>query len=319
MSNLAESDHTSSAIKVRMGTCGQAVDYGPYHVAKSKHWFEEALRPFGAIVTYELFQSPQVITEALVNKAIDFVFEADAPAIVESASGGDGKIIFISCSLSQEILVRKDAAVSKVRDLRDKKVAVVFGSSSHYGLLRILNGAGLFQEDLSILNMITPDAKKAFEGNQIDAWAIWPPFVEQQELTGAGTAIGGGSVSIQSVLMARTKFIAEHRNLCQAVVNVLERAKRWITKYPREAQELIAEELSMPLAVVERAFPRHDWKAQLNEAVLLDIQTKADFLRSVGSIRIPVDLRSSLLDTSFAEGARPDVFTSLPQGSELPH
>lgn len=316
-----QSGHASpdkSKITVRMGTCGQAVDYGPFYVAKNKRWFEDALAAQGATVAYELFQAPEVISQALKADAIDCMFEAEAPAIVECAAGCDGKIIFVSCSLNQEILVRKGAGVLKVRDLRDKKIAVVFGSSSHYGLLRILNEAGLFQDNLAILDMIAPQAKSAFEKGEIDAWAIWPPFVEQQELAGTGTTIGGGTVSIQSVLLVRTKFATEYPALCQAIVGVLEQAKRWISKYPLEAQAIIAEELSMPLSVVERAFPRHNWKAQLDQAVVRDIQAKADFLRSVGTIRVPIDARSALFDTSFVQAQPRDLFAVPPQATEMP-
>jgi sulfonate transport system substrate-binding protein len=147
--------------------------------------------------------------------------------------------------------------------------------------------------------MTTSEGRAAFTAGEVDAWAIWPPFVEEQELYGNGIAFGAGAVQILSVLAARTPFIMEQQAICQAIVNVLDKAKHWIIDNIAETQEIVSSEISVSTEVVQKAFPKHNWKTHLEDAVVADMQGKADFLKSHGSISMPVNVRASMLDTSF--------------------
>ena len=97
---------------VRIGTMGDAVDYAPYMVARSKGWFEEEFRKNGAAgAEYTAFQSLPTLNETLATNRLDLVFEAEPPAIVgKGAAGVDLRVIGISCSLTQEIVVRADSS-----------------------------------------------------------------------------------------------------------------------------------------------------------------------------------------------------------------
>jgi len=195
----------SANIQVRFGTGGEAVDYGAFYVAKAKRVFDEALSPLNATMTSVEFPSPPVINEALASNKIDVMFVAEIPVTVGKAAGVDVKIVAISCSLTQEILVHKGAMTS-ISGLRGKKIAVLAGSSSHFGVVEILKTAHLTTNDVLIVNMLPPDAKNAFETGQVDAWAVWPPFVEQEELASRGVALGGGTAQINSIVAMRGRI-----------------------------------------------------------------------------------------------------------------
>ena len=47
--------------------------------------------------------------------------------------------------------------------------------------LKLLKEQGIGESDVEIVDMTPLDAKIAFETGKVDAWAVWPPFVEQQE------------------------------------------------------------------------------------------------------------------------------------------
>jgi len=297
--NRTPQDGQSTPSVVHIGSPFVAVDFAPYYVARSKGWFEEALKGRGAKPEYISFQSVPPINESFATGRVDFVFVAEPPIIVGKSAGINEKIIGLSCSLVQEILVPANSSIKSIADLKGKKVAVLFGSSSHYGLLKLLKEAGLDSSDLEIIDMAPPDAKSAFETNQVDAWAVWPPFVEQEEIAGKGRVLPRGDAFIQSILAARGDFIRQNPDLTRDIVSVLNRAKQWIRDNPDEAQAIVAKEVNVPLDVVKRAWPRHDWAAQLDEEVITDIQAKAAFLQSNGFIKNSIDVRKDLIDLSF--------------------
>lgn len=295
---LAPSARADKETIVHFGSFSKAVDYAPYLVAKQKHLFDDALKPLNAKATYEEFQSLPAINEAFASKRLDFVFEAESPCIVGKAAGIDLNIVGVSAFVEVPVLVHKDAHITDLSQLRGKKLAVLAGTSAHYVLLKLLERAHLSKNEVSILNMTPADAKSAFDSNKIDAWAVWPPFVEQEELFGNGITLPKASGLIMVVMVARGGFTKENPKLATAVINVLANTRAWVSTHPDESQKIVSEEWKIPLAVVQKAWTRQNWKAGIDKAALEDLQGKADFLKSVGFVRNNVDAKTLVLKPS---------------------
>lgn len=291
--------HVSNPIStVRIGSFFTAIDYAPYLIARNKKWFEEALKPHNAKVEYTTFQSLPPINESFATDRIDVVFEAEPPAIIGRAAGIDVRITGISCSLVQEVLVPNNSLAKSILDLKNKKIAVLAGTSSHYGLFKILNTAGLKNSDITVIDMLPPDAKSAFETNNVDGWAVWPPFVEQEIINGKGRVLPSSDAQIHSIMAVNGKFADKQPEIAKAVLKTLERSKEWIQANPQEAQQIVAKELNLDLSVVQMAWPKHNWNAQLTNAVIEDIQGKATFLKEMGFIKNNIDVKKDLIRTN---------------------
>ncbi|MAG02152.1 hypothetical protein CMI42_02345 [Candidatus Pacearchaeota archaeon] len=276
--------------EINIGTFFSAIDYAPYYIAKNQGWFEEVANKHRTTIKYTEFQTLPAVNEAIATGNADIIFEAEPPAIIGNAAGVDVEIKGIGVSLTQEILVHKDSEINKVSDLKNKKIAVLAGTSSHYGVLKILEDNGLLAEDIEIIDMIPPDANVAFELKQVDAWAVWPPWVEQQTVLGDGITLKGGDAFIQSIIAVRGDFSKENSEVTDELIEVVERAKRWIIENEEESQLIIADELGLSIEVVKEAWPKHDFQATIGEREMLDIQAKADFLYDTGSIKNQINV-----------------------------
>jgi len=285
--------------QVNFGSFSIAVDYAPYLVAKNKGWFDEVLKKKGITASYTIFQSLPPINESFATGKVDVVFSAENPTLVGKAAGIDLKIVALSSSLVQEILVPKNSTVKSAKDLKGKKIAVLAGTGSHYGLIKNIEEEGLQASDIEVIDMVPPDAKNAFETGKVDGWAVWPPFVEQEEISGKGRVLPQGDAKIQSVMVVGGKFAQQNPEIVDELVDVLQKSKKWIQENPTEAQQIVAKELNLPLEVVKKAWPRHDWAAQITPQVITDIQFKADFLKENQFIQNPVDVKGTLIDLSF--------------------
>lgn len=286
-----------AAEALKIGSFFVAIDYAPYLIAKSKGMFEKI--GGGTTTKYTMFQSLPPINESLATDQIDAVFEAEPPALIGSAAGIDVKIVGISCSLVQEILVPVTSKAQSAADLKGSKIAVLAGTSSHYGVLKLLKEAGVAPNNVEVIDMAPPDAKSAFETGQVDAWAVWPPFVEQEELAGVGRVLPKGDALIHSIMAVSGSFAAKNPATVKALVSVLNETKTWMIKQPGEAQAIVAKELDIPLKVVERAWPRHDWSATLSDGVIADIQAKADFLFDGKYVNSKVNVAKQVVDKTY--------------------
>lgn len=298
-----QEDVKTGDIVIRLGTFSDAIDYSPYYIAREKGWFEaepnlsqaniEHLGPFGA---------RDVIAAAMKNGELTAVFAAVPPLIITRAGGLDLIIVENSCSLRQEIAVRQELPISSIEDLRGRQIAVLAGTSSHFGLLKVLNQNGIRESDADILYMPPPAARAAFVAGEIDAWAVWPPFIEQQQIAGRGRVVLGGDAKIHSVMATSESFANQNPEIAGALVSVIQRAKKWIQQNPEEAQQIVATHLDLPVDVVRLAWGKHNWAAGLDDDVVTDIGEKARFLaeRNLTS-RDRIVLASDLIDRRFAE------------------
>ena len=291
---LYEHNQTKSDT-VDIGTFSIAIDYSPYLVAKEKHWFEQALAPFNVKVTYTQFETLPAINEALASKRLEVIFEAEPPVIIGRAAGIDVRITNLGCTLPVDVLVPKNSPLQSMADLKGKTIAVLAGTSSQYGVLVEAAAAGVSDKDLKLIDMAPPEGKAAFDADKVDAWAVWPPWVEEEIVASNGRTLPGGQAVIQSIMAMRGDFKDKNPKIAKAVSDVLERSKVWVKDHPDEAMEIVARQAKLDPQVVRLAWPKHHWDVSLTPAVQDDIQKKADFLFDKGLIRTRVDVRKDLI------------------------
>ncbi len=278
--------------EIKIGSFSKAIDYAPYLVAKNKGWFDDFAKKYGTTVKYTEFQSLPPINEAFATNNIDLVFQAEIPAIVGKAVGINLKIVKAGVFLTQEIIVPQNSTIENIKELEGKKIAVLVGTGAHQGLINLLNENGLSSSDVKIIDMVPPDARVAFELGHVDAWAVWPPFPQQQEIEGRGKVLRDSEFFIQSVVVAREKFIEENPQIMKDLLEVVTEAQVWIIENELEAQEIVAEELGLDLEVVVKAWPKHDFNPIFNEEAKKDIELKANFLYDKGIIKNKVDVEN---------------------------
>lgn len=289
-----------------MGTFSKALGNSPYHIAKHFKWFEEEPALKGVKITYTEYNDRPTISDAFSKGDLQVLFSAEVPSILCRAQGNDTRIVASSATVGQSILVRSDLPYKSVPDLRGKSLAVLQGTSSHYGLLKILKAFNLRESDVDLRYMPPAEAKVAFETNRLEAWAVWAPFVEQQEVSGKGRLVQGGDAVINSVMTLNAPFIRDHEAAARAVVSVIQRAKKWIQENPDQAQQIMAQELGLDPKVVQLAWGKHNWGAQLDDALINDIQEKATFLAEADKTRAGknLDVRKDLIDLRFRASAK---------------
>jgi len=291
----------SSKKPIVIATFSKAIGNSPYHIAKHFGWFAELPELKGRAIQFKEFNDRTAISDAFSAGDLHVLFCAEVPSLLCRIQGNDIRIVDLSTKVEQSILVPPESTIKGPKDLRGRKVAVLQGTSSHYCLLKILAANGVAERDLDLRYMAANEGKVAFEGGQIDAWAVWAPFVEQQEVSGRGKALSGGDAYINSVMSVAYPVISTEPAVVRALVGTIERAKGWIRENSQEATEIVARDLGLDVEVVRLAWPKHDWAATLNAAAIADFQAKADFLAKQDKTRQgkSINVASDAVQTSF--------------------
>src|SRR5580692_7552035 len=133
-------------------------------------------------VSWSDFTSGPPMLEAMASGSVDVGGVGDAPPVF-AAAGGEGVEIVGARTVpggdQDAVVVPKSSSITSIQQLKGKKIAFGSGSSGNYQLLTVLTAAGLTTKNVTMVNLQPADALAAFTSGSVDAWAIWPPYVQQ--------------------------------------------------------------------------------------------------------------------------------------------
>ncbi len=148
---------------------------------------------------------------------------------VDESVGGDG------------IIAKR--AIQKIEDLRGKRVAFQRGLPSEFFLRVMLTQHGMTLEDVDAVEMETTQAGAAFIVNQLDAAALWEPWLTRvREQTDANLLASTREHRnlIVDVLAFNKDLVSRAPNDVQSIVDALVKAIEFWKAHPDEANELMA-------------------------------------------------------------------------------
>jgi sulfonate transport system substrate-binding protein len=240
------------------------LDYAYYNpvslVLKDKKFLEQDLASDGISVEWAQSLGSNKALELLNSKSIDFGSTAGAAALIGKANGNPIKAIYVySRPEWTALVVRKDSPITKVEDLKGKKVAVTRGTDPHIFLLRALHEAGLTEKDIEMAVLQHPEGRIALEKGDVDAWAGLDPMMAQTEIQ-AGSRLFYRNVNFNSygVLNVREEFARQYPAYVERVLAAYEKARLWSLQNPEEFRKLFATDAKLDDVVVTKVLERTD-------------------------------------------------------------
>jgi sulfonate transport system substrate-binding protein len=190
---------------------------------------------------------------------------------------------------AQAIIVPDNSPIRSVADLKGKTVAVSKGSGSHFLLISALKSAGLTLKDIKPIYLEAPDGVAAFASGNVDAWAIWDPFLATQQREHHVRVLtdgSGGIANYNRFYVANTRFAKAHPEVLQVVFDTLHDAGQWVKGHPHEAAANLAPLWgNIPPETVELANSRRSYDiVPVKVDELAEQQRIADFYFEAGMI-----------------------------------
>lgn len=280
----------------------------PIALAESQGFFEKELEGLNAEVEIiEYTGGGPAITESFTAEEIDFGIMGDLPVASAVTNGTDLKIIsYSSLKEKGDILVaKKDSGIKSVKDLKGKKVGVAVGQIAHGELLKLLEEAGLSEEDVEIVNIPFKDAITALDTGDIDASmnyveAVVPANENGADLVTISDATGLGFSTI--VFAGRTEFAKEHPEITAAILKALDDANTYKQEHKEEAIASVAENSGYTTSILEETWKVYDCYVQIGETELNNMQNVFDFAFAQGLIQKELSVED-VVDTQYLEKA----------------
>ncbi|QAT48896.1 aliphatic sulfonate ABC transporter substrate-binding protein [Caproiciproducens sp. NJN-50] len=229
---------------VTIGTQQMPDDEG---VAIAKGYFQKEL---GVKVNIMEFQAGD-IRNAMIAKNIDFALLGSSSAALGIASGMEVELIWVHEVLgdAEQLVARDGSGIRSLQDLKGKKVATAFTSTSHYSLLRAMQRDGISEKDVTLLDMQMPDIYAAWQRGNIDAAYAWEPTLSKLLESGktilSSKDMAAKGVVTSNVEIVRKEFARRYPEIVKKYIKALNEAVELYRQHPDEAVGAVSKALSL--------------------------------------------------------------------------
>jgi len=206
-------------------TIGYQLIDGPFLTAIANGSFEKAT---GYKIDWRQFSSAGDNTSAFASGDVPIGVLGSTGIAAATTRGVDMELFWILDDIgrSEALVARNGSGIKGPQDLKGKKVAVPFVSTSHFHLLVALEQIWHIKpSDVQILNMKPPQIVAAWSRGDIDAAYVWPPALSEIEKTGTtiitSEEVGKKSVPTFDGLVANRTWSAKHADFMNKFTKVL--------------------------------------------------------------------------------------------------
>lgn len=181
------------------------------------------------------------VNEAFSNQQIDIAFQGDLPAVVGRSGGLDTRILLMMGKNNFYLAVRPDSGITRIEELRGKRIALHKGTNVQLGANRILGKADLRERDVRIFNLDILASLAAFQSGDLDAIFSGINLFRLQDL-GTGKVIYGTAEDPPFAggvhLIVRQPFAKKYPQITQRVVNAVVRSAHYAS-LPENREEVL--------------------------------------------------------------------------------
>lgn len=316
-STVYEPTPLSPTVPVRVGILRVP---GPLQVAVEQGYFSDE----GLDVQIEILASGSDLLPLLASGQLDVGLSSPGAALFNAiGSGVDVRLVADAARYrpgygSGAVVVRSDlyesGEVSDVADLEGRSFAVTApGVATYMMAVRMLEDAGLSEDDVTLETMAYPDMLPALASGQIDAANLTEPFITLGERQGVLTRWMGHDELFpnqqQAVLTYSAEFAEEQDEAAvRFMVAWLRAVRDWHEAFGEDPDPamrdrliaIISDDLGLEPDVVDAMVPA--WQHPNGEVNADDLERQQEWYSEHGLVDSPADI-GSIVDMTFAREA----------------
>lgn len=260
----------------------------------------------GYKVTFRKLASGADVIRALASGSVQIGEAGSAPIASGLSQGLDIELFWILDNINdaEALVVRNGSDINSLAELKNKRIAVPFVSTSHFHTLLALEQAKVDARKVQILNMRPPEIAAAWERGDIDATFIWDPVLAKVKKQGhvlitsgeiakqTGKATFDGIVVSKSFARQNDAFLTELVKTLATTDDHYRRNKAaWTAESPQVkavAKWSGAEPADVPNSLALYEFPTLKQQASaqwLGGGAAKSLAATASFLKNQGSIQ----------------------------------
>ncbi|MGB3494640.1 MAG: ABC transporter substrate-binding protein [Elainellaceae cyanobacterium] len=256
------------------------------------------------------FDSGRDVNTAMASGGLDVGLAGSVPVSTGIAQDLPYQVYFIHDIIgdNEALAVTGASGIASMADLPGKKIAVPFGSTTHFSLLSALKQEGIDPNDLQILDMQPQDMLAAWTRGDIDGGFVWHPTLSKMIEADGSLLVTAKELAESGIITAdlgvvSKDFAAEYPDFLTSYVAAIDEAVALYRDDPETASAAISEEIGLSpeeslsvmnelvwLSAEEQASDKYLGTPEAPGAMSQVMKDSAEFMVEQGAIASAPDL-----------------------------
>jgi taurine transport system substrate-binding protein len=277
----------------------------------------------GYKISWRMFGGGGDVIRAMASGDVQIGEVGSAGVAAAASQGQDIKLFWIldDIASAEALVARKGSGVESVKDLKGKKVATPFVSTSHYQLMVDLKAEGVDPKTVNVMNLRPPEIAAAWGRGDIDAAFIWDPVLTKVKADGK-VLITSGDIGKKGYptfdgIVVNAEWAAKNEAFMVALVKALAKADadyrgnagKWTVDSPQikaVSKWTKAEPGGVPAAMSLYRFPTLEEQASatwLGGGAAKALLDTANFLKEQGRVQEVKPSYAQFVTTTYVQKA----------------
>lgn len=271
------------------------------HILKESGILDEAAKEKDLEIKWELFTHGNTLMEGIYAGAIHFGHAADGPGIFAQAS--NKPFYYVGADNPNPegvgIVVLKKSGITKLEDLKGKKVGALKGGNHHYSTVLALESVGLTADDVEwVYPEDAAQGRALFETGQIDALASYDPFFASAELETDSITLVNGDIDgypNRTFYFATETFVDNYPELVEFILEKIDESDKWANENREEVIAIMSEALGIKEEVISKQINRRTFGAsEITDEIIETQQKQADKYFELKLIPVEVTIQDKV-------------------------
>lgn len=191
---------------------------------------QEIEKATGFKINWRQFGGGGDVIRAMASGDVQLGEAGSSPIATAISQGLDVELFWIleDIAAAEALVVRNGSGINTMADLKGKKLATPFVSTSHFHLLYAMELAGLKPTDAQVLNMRPPEIAAAWARGDIDGAFVWDPALANIKKTGKVLVTSGelckkGKCTFDGLIVSK-KFARDNPDFMLSLVRAIAKA-----------------------------------------------------------------------------------------------
>ncbi|GIM30344.1 aliphatic sulfonate ABC transporter substrate-binding protein [Clostridium polyendosporum] len=222
---------------------------------------------------------------------------------------------------TQSVIARPGLKLTSAKDLEGKKIGMTSGAGVLIAIRNMCNELGVDINKIQFVNLQASEQLSALEKGDIDAMAVWEPWVGKAQNIG-GTLLFSGTTSnlpekqgsvhwidFYMTVQATESFYNKHPEELKKFLTALKKATDYINNNPEEAAKIVAAEINIDPKDCLRIMKNNVYSMKFDDQFVSGTNTMANFMLDMKNISKVPDI-SQYTDTKILSSVDSSLVTA---------
>ncbi len=227
------------------------------------------------------YDSGVTAIQGMLKGEVDIAEAAEFPFV--RALFEKEKIYLVACNDKFEndyIVGRKDRGITKISDLKGKRIGLALKTINEFYLGRFLTLNGIPIQDAILIDIRPAEFVKALATGDVDAIIAWQPYIwrAQKEIKEVVVWPAQSSQAAFGVLACSREWLGQRRETLNRFLKSLREAEDYLVRRPDDAKGIVQRRLNYDDSYIASVWPQHQFALSLDQTLIVAMKDEAQWI-----------------------------------------